>query len=281
VTSALVQVIVWLNALANGLGRMLLGPVAVMPGWLSATIVSAVTGVFLLFVFKYTSGQRAIKRVRNDINAHLLALKLFKDSAAVALRAQGRILLGALRLFGLAIVPILVMVVPVTLLLGQLALWYQRRPLRVGEETVVTLKLNGNAASPWPEVRLKPAASFEVAVGPVRVQSKREICWKLVACQNGLTRLAFQVAGLDIDKELAVGGRLMRVSEKRPGWSWSDALLHPWESPFRPDSLVHSIEVTYPNRDSWTSGTDWWVAYWFVVSMAAALCFRRPLNVNL
>jgi len=38
------------------------------------------------------------------------------------------------------------MAVPVTLLLGQLALWYQARPLRVGEDTVITLELNGDRA---------------------------------------------------------------------------------------------------------------------------------------
>jgi hypothetical protein len=279
--NALAQVVVWLNVLANALGRLLLGSLGVLPGWLSVTIVAAATGVLLLLAFKFTSSQRAIKRVRNDINANLLALKLYKDSAAVALRAQGRILLGALRLLGLAVVPILVMIVPVTLLLGQLALWYQHRPLRVGEEAVVTVKLNGDAPSPWPEVRLQPASAFAVAMGPVRVQSKRALCWNLVARQNGLARLAFQVAGIECDKEFAVSDGFMRVSEKRPGWSWSDAVLHPWEPPFAPGSPVHSIDVAYPSRQSYTSGTDWWVAYWFVVSMAAALCFRRALNVNL
>src|SRR5690349_10307266 len=130
----LAQLVVWLNGMANALGRLLLAPVGVSPGWLSATIIATVTGVLLLFVFKYTSNQRAIKRVRNDINAHLLALKLFKDSAWVALRAQAHILLGAFSLFCLAVVPILVMLVPVTLLLSQLALWYQYRPLKVGED---------------------------------------------------------------------------------------------------------------------------------------------------
>jgi hypothetical protein len=279
--NALAQVIVWLNALANALGRLLLGSIGVLPGWLSATIVAAVTGVLLLAIFKYTSNQSAIKRVRDDINAHLLALKLFKDSAAVAVRAQGRILAGAARLFGLALVPILVMIVPVTLLLGQLALWYQHRPLRVGEQAVVTMKLSGAAGAPWPEVQLRRASSFDVAVGPVRVQSQREICWSLAARENGLARLAFQVDGAELDKEFAVGDAFMRVSEKRPDWAWSDLLLHPWEHPFAPGSPVSSIEVAYPDRDSWTSGTDWWVGYWFVVSMAAALCFRRVLNVNL
>src|SRR6516164_5748341 len=95
----LAQVVVWLNVVGNAFGRCVLCPIGILTGWLSATLISAVTGVVLLFVFKYTSNQRAIRRVRNDINAELLALKLFKDSPLVALRAQGRILLGAAILF--------------------------------------------------------------------------------------------------------------------------------------------------------------------------------------
>src|SRR5438093_12939173 len=110
------QLVVWLNAVANVFGRWLLAPIGVLPGWLSATIVAAVTGVLLLVVFKYTSNQRAIKRVRDDIKAHLLSLKLFKENPWVAVRAQGRILRGAQRLSILAIVPMLVMALPASLL---------------------------------------------------------------------------------------------------------------------------------------------------------------------
>ena len=277
----LAQTAAWLSAGANALGRFLLAPVGLVPGWLSATIVASVTGVLLLGVFKYTSNQNAIKRVRNDINAHLLALKLFKDSALVSLLAQGRILRGAFRLFVLAIVPMLVMAVPVTLLLGQLALWYQARPLRVGEDTVVTLKLNGDTRTHWPAVNLQPTDLVEVTVGPVRVQSKREVCWNVKARQPGSHRLAFRIGDQTVVKELAIGDGFMRVSMQRPPWDWSAILLKPTpgEEPFRPDDPVRSIEIDYPHRNSWTSGTDSWVIYWFVVSMIAALCFRRAMNV--
>ena len=96
-TDALVHTALWLNTIANALGWLVLAPIGVLPGWLSATAVSTVTGVLLLAGFKYTSNQAAIKRVRDQINADLLALKLFKDSARVALEAQGRILRGRKR----------------------------------------------------------------------------------------------------------------------------------------------------------------------------------------
>ncbi len=276
----LARIVTWLNAAANAAGKLLLAPIAVLPGWLSATLSAAVAGVLLLVVFKFTSNQRAIKRVRDDINAQLLALKLFKDSAAVALQAQGRLLLGAFWLLVFAVVPILVMIVPVTLVLGQLGLWYQARPLHVGEEALVALKLNGGEDSPLPDVSLRPTDALETTVGPVRVPSKREVYWNVTAQQGGTHRVVFDVGGQAVEKELAVGDGFMRVSAVRPGGSLLDALLNPWEAPFGPDSPVRSVEIAYPPRASWTSGTDSWVIYWFVVSMVAALCFRRALNVN-
>jgi hypothetical protein len=277
--SILAQIIAWLNAGANALGRFLLAPLGILPGWLSATLVSAVTGILLLVLFKYTSNQAAIKRVRNDINAHLLALKLFKDSTSVTLRSQGGLLLGALRLFVLAIVPMLVMTVPVLLLLGQLALWYQFRPLRSGEETVIALKLQEGSSS-MPAASIRPTGAMEVTIGPVRVLSKREVCWNIKAVQSGYHRLDFQVGDQTKSKELAIGDGFMRVSKLRPGWHWWDILLNPDEEPFGSDSAIQAIEIDYPQRLSWTSGTDTWVIYWFIVSMIAAFGFRGLLKVN-
>jgi hypothetical protein len=277
---AVAQVVAWLNAGAGVLGGLLLAPIGWLPGWLSATLVAVVTGVLLLVVFKYTSNQRAIKAVRDDIKANLLALKLFKDNMAVTFRAQGGLLLGACRLFLLAIVPMLVMAVPVTLLLGQLSLWYQARPLRVNEEAVLTLKLNGADDDPWPDVRLEPPAAVAVTVGPVRVRSQREICWEFKGRKPGQHVLLFYVDGQRVEKELAIGDGFMRVSAKRPGWDVGEALLHPGEPPFPPDSPVRSIEIDYPERSSWVYGSNSWVIYWFVVSLVAALFFRRWLNVQ-
>jgi hypothetical protein len=278
----LTQVIVWLNALTNPLGQILLAPAALLPGWLSATLVSVVTGVLLLAVFKYTSRQRSIKAVRSDIKAHLLALKLFKDSPRVTLRAQGRVMWGACRLLALSIVPMLVMLLPVCLLLAQLALWYQSRPLKVGDEAVITVKLGGKPGDPLPAVQLQPNEALETTVGPVCVLSKREICWNVKATNAGDHRLTFLVDGKPVTKELAVGDGYMRVSTERPEWSWSDALLHPSEEPFAPDAPVQSITIDYPERTSWKIlGIEPWILYWFAVSMVAGLASRRMLNVHI
>ena len=237
--------------------------------------------MLLLAVFKYTSNQRAIQRVRNDINANLLALKLFKDSAAVSLRSQGRILLGAFRLFVLAVVPMLVMAVPVTLLLGQLALWYQARPLRVGEDAV-------DHAQAQRRRRVRLARREPPAHGRRRGRRSARSACGASGRSAGTSRPASPAAIASCSRS-ATGPspRNSRSATASCGSARSGRagtgrtiLLNPWEEPFRPDDPVRSIEIDYPQRSSWTSGTDSWVIYWFVVSMVAALCFRRALNVN-
>jgi uncharacterized membrane protein (DUF106 family) len=275
------QLVTWVNVVTNALGEFLLSLLSSLPGWLSNTIISAVTGVLLLIIFKYTSNQRAIGRARDDIKAHMLALKLFKDSLVVTLKAQGRVFRGAFLLLFHAIRPMLVMIVPVSLLLGQMSLWYQSRPLRGGEEALVVMGLNGDMESAWPEVSIKSTGGAEVTTGPVRVLSKRQIYWKIKAVEDGYSEIDFGVDGQEIKKELAIGKGFMRVSSKRPGWEWSEILMYPREEAFGPDSAVKSISIDYPERLSRTSGTDWWIVYFFVVSMVFAFIFKPFLKVRI
>jgi len=279
--NALAQLVAWLNVAANALGRYLLAPIALLPGWLSITIASAVLGLACLIVFKYTSNQRALQHVRNDIQAQLLVLRLFPDSLWVTLRAKGRLLRGAGSLLVLAVVPMLVMIVPVSFLFAQLGLWYQTRPLRIGKETVITLQLRGEAGTTLPDVQIEPAPAVETVLGPVQVLSKREICWDLRARENGYHRLKFHLDGEIVDKELVIGDGFMRTSAQRPEWCWSDILWQPAELPFPPGSPVRAICIDYPSRQSWTSGSDWWLACCFAASMFFAYCFRPWLKVTL
>lgn len=273
------QIIVWLNLAATHIARVALAPIAWLPGWLSLSLIAVVTGLLMLWVFKHTSNQPAIRRTRNQIKANLLSLTLFKDSLAVSLRAQGRILLNAARLIGLSFVPMLVMALPMSLLLGQLSVWYQARPLPVGAETVVTAHFRAGDLDPTAEAMLESSPAFDLRAGPVRVKGKQLVCWRIQAMQPGLHALTVTVRDQPFTKELAIGDGFLPVSVVRPRWNWLDALLHPRERPFTPGSDVQTIEIAYPERTSSVAGTDWWLWYCFGVSLAAAFAVRPLLRV--
>lgn len=280
-TDFLAQIITWINTPINILGNYLLAPISYLHGWLSITIISAITGVVLLIIFKYTSNQKAIGQIRDNISAHMLSIKLFKDSFTVTLQAQVRIFSSAFHLLLYSACPLLLMILPVSFSLGQLGVWYQKRPLHIGETSIVTLKLNGISESRWPDISIETMPALEVLTGPVKVLSKGEVHWKIKANANGYHNIVFKTGKLRVEKELVVGDHFMRVSQKRPGWRWTDILLHPLEKPFKPKSIVHSISIDYPDRPSFTSGTDWWLVYFFIVSMLFALIYKPFLKVRI
>ncbi|MCP4602808.1 MAG: hypothetical protein GY847_20210 [Proteobacteria bacterium] len=277
----LVSLVSWANIVTNAIGGLLLAPVSFIPGWLSITIISAVMGVVLLILFKYTSNQKAIGHVRDDISANLLAIKLFKDNVSVTIKSQARVFGASFKLLYYAIVPMLIMMVPVSLVLAQMGLWYQTRPFQLGDEPIVVkLKLNQNL-DVLPDVTLDPLAAAETTVGPVRVESKQEIYWKLRPQKKGDHRLIFHIGNNKYEKHLLVGDGFMRVNPKRPQRDFFDVLLYPLEDPFPLESTVQSINIDYPIRDSWVCGTDWWIIYFFVVSMIFALIFKPFLKVRI
>ncbi len=270
-----------INDVVNPIGALLLAPIAVLPGWLSNTIISGIMGVVLLILFKHTSNQAAIGRIRNHIRANLLALRLFRDQPGVMLRAQGRVFLAAVRLMGHSVFPLLVMVIPVALVLAQMAAWYQFRPLQVGETAIVTLAINERASSPMPDPIIDALTGAKVMVGPVRIDNMREVRWKLRAINEGRHQILFKVADQIFSKQLVIGEGFRRVSPIRPGWQWYPIILYPLESPFPRDTIVRSIRIDYPDRAGLVSGANWWVIYFFVVSMAFALLFKPIFKVKI
>ncbi|MFZ9011035.1 MAG: hypothetical protein ACO20W_03980 [Anaerohalosphaeraceae bacterium] len=276
----LARLIAWLNVVGNGLFALLQKPMMVLPAWLSLTVISAVLGVLMLILFKHTSNQAAIGKVRDTIKAQLLAMKLFKDNIPVVLKAQAKILLNAMLLLIHSFRPMLVMIIPFSLLLGQLGLWYQSRPLAVGELALVTLQLADSDTGLMPPVSLQPSAAATVTSGPVRVPSKRQVYWQVQAAESGQQQLTFQVADKAVQKELAVGEGLMPVSMTRPGFNVADLILHPAEKPFDRASAVQSISITYPDRPSKITGSDFWIVSLFVISMAVAFLLKPFFNVK-
>ena len=253
----LAQIVVWLNAAANAPGTVAARPHRRAAGLALGHVVAAVTGVLLLVVFKYTSNQRAIKRVRNDINANLLALKLFKDSAAVALAAQGRILWGACRLFVLALVPMLVMAVPVP------CSWASSssgtRPGRCGS---ARRPCHPEARTATPAIDL--ARREPRADGRRRGRRPARSACRASARSAGTSRRASTAAiasvpGRRPDGRQGAGDR-RRLHAGQPAAARLGLVGDPAEplgaSRSGPTSPVQSIEIDYPERSSWTSGTD-------------------------
>ena len=107
----------WLfNTIIGKIFEVLFLPFKNMNPWISMFAISLLTGILMLFIYKFTSNQKGIKKIKNKIKAHLLEIRLFKDSLSVSFKAQGNIVLSNFKYIGYASKPLLVMILPVLLI---------------------------------------------------------------------------------------------------------------------------------------------------------------------
>ena len=250
---------------------------------ISLAILSLVTGVVMLLVFKVVSNQRAIRLSKARVVSHLLAIRLFKDDPWMTVRGLGGALLANLGYLRHALFPIVVMIVPVVFLLIHLEPFYAYRPLAPGETTRVSVFLAGQAGTPLPPVSMQETTdgTYRSETPPLRIPSLREVDWRVRVDRPGVHALGFDVNGHAFTKDVVVGGGLERITAVRPGAGFLNAMLHPGEARLDTGLGVVDVRVDYPERriDLFGVSMAWWLAF-FVLTLVFAFLLKKPLRVE-
>lgn len=279
-----------LNAVLAKLTGLVLAPFAALPAQVALIVISVVAGILAAIAFRYTSNQTALKRVADQVRASLLAMRLFKDDLRSVFRAQ----LALFKASGLRLVhslpPLVVLIIPFVLLLAQLAMWYEFRPLTPGEQALVEVEIDPRVWSEYEGLLLVPPDGVD-ATEPVRDEHNHLITWRIcpqtAPASSDLLALQFEDDGEKVaEKHLVVnstGGTndLLFVSARRPGTGFWDRLLCPGEPGFATDSPVQAISVDYGSRTNTLFGLKipWWLTF-FVVSILAALALKPVIKVQ-
>jgi hypothetical protein len=266
-----------LNPPCTLIGDLVYAALSPFPVWFGITLISAATGVLMLIAFRHLSNQDAIVRAKADIKANLLALKLFKDDLRVMAGCQLRLLWAIARLQRYIVTPMLILLLPMMLGLAQMGVRYQWRPLHVGEVTLLRLRL-ADQSFDAAAVALRDHPGIAVEAGPV--PGGGDVVWRVRAIEPGRHTLSFAVGDTVIEKEVVVGDAFERISARRSAAAWTDQLLHPTERRIPPDAHTRFIAVAYSGIDSWVRGANYWVLYYFVISMIVALILKPLFNVK-
>jgi hypothetical protein len=272
------------NAILTKLFDVMLAPLAGAPA-VALIVVSIIVGVIMTIVFRYTSNQRALRSVADRTKAMLLGMRLFKDDLRTALRYQGGLLKATgLRLWH-SLPPVAVLIVPVILVLVQLAARYEHRPLQTGERAVVALRTTDDGWERWRNVTIEPVDGVTVETPGVRDDARRTVSWRIRMDEPGDRRLVFRAGDETIEKEIigAAGSeqRLRTVETRRVGSSFWPHLAHPVEASIPEGTGIETIVVRYPARGTPILGVGlpWWATF-LIVSMLTALCVRPVVKVQ-
>jgi uncharacterized membrane protein (DUF106 family) len=285
-----------LNAFLAVLFDLLLAPFRQLPPIVGLAVVSLVTAIAMLLIFKRTSNQTRLTAVKRQIHAALFEIRLFNDDLRAIFRAQGEILRHNLTYLRLSLVPMLWMIVPLVLVIAQLQFHYGYSGLTTGQPILLKAQIRDGVtvAGSQAQVALASTAArdnaplleappqIEVKTPAVWIPATREVIWRISPHAAGSYEVQLRLDDRTYAKSIRVADDVVRRSPVRLEPGLLNQLLYPAESPLPADGAVTSISVAYPETDVSVLGWDLhWMIVYFALSMVFAFALRKRFNVTL
>jgi hypothetical protein len=253
-------------------------------------VISVITGVVMLWLFKVTSDQEGIGRIKKKIWARLYEMYLFNRDLGVMIRSQKGLLLANLRYLRYSLKPVVFMIPPIFFILVQLNMRYGMRPLEVGKTATVTVKFHDAFPQGNPGFALKASRGVKVETLPVRVfdrvANRKEASWRIRAEEPGEQELTLEIGDETITKKLWVGDkpRPARISNGRYRSSnIGQAFLEPAEPAIDPELGIDAITVKHPAASLSFFGfwNTHWLVWFCILSIAVGLALKNKFGVQI
>ena len=243
-------------------------------------VVSLVVGLLMVVLFGYTSDQKAIGIAKDQLKAHLLAVRLYRDQIPVVMGSYGKILRGTGRYLKLAFKPLLYVIIPIILLMVQIDCYLGSTPIPPNTPFLLTVRTAGGDALNDATLDLPP--EITMSAPPVHVPSTKEIVWRLIGSKEGKYEVKILVAGQSAAKSISVGSGLPRISTVRLRGQFWERVFSSTEPALPENSPIESISINYPDRNIEVAGYGMnWIWLFFILSMVAGFIFKELLGIQI
>jgi uncharacterized membrane protein (DUF106 family) len=249
---------------------------------LIVVVLSIVIGLGMVVLFGYTSDQKAIARAKDELKAHLLAVRLYRDQLHVVMGSYGKVLNGTGRYLKLAFKPLLYVVIPITILIVQLDRSLGLCAISPNVPFLLTVRTNSTDAMNNLSIELPPGITSDAP--PVHVAAENEVVWRLLANQQGSYQVKILANGRSATKTVRVSSQLARVSPIRLRDHFWERMFLSGEPALPGNDAIESIAVDYPTRDISLGIAGYemnWIWLFFILSMIAGFVFKELLGIQI
>jgi uncharacterized membrane protein (DUF106 family) len=248
-------------------------------------VVSLVVGLLMVVLFGYTSDQKAIGIAKDQLKAHLLAVRLYRDQIPVVMGSYGKILRGTGRYLKLAFKPLLYVIIPITLLMVQIDRYLGQNPIAPNAPFLLTAHLSAqpNGSNDLTsDATLDLPPEITMTAPPVHIPAENKIVWRLSGSQEGKYEVKIAAAGQSVSKSVCIGNDLPRISTFRLRGQFWERMFSSAETALPENSPIESISINYPDRDIDIAGYGMnWIWLFFILSMIAGFIFKEILGIKI
>jgi hypothetical protein len=258
---------------------LLLWPLHKLPPFWGIFFLSLLTSLFVLAVYRAVSSPKKVRDTKNQIKAHILAIRLYRDSWKVIVVSFFKSLYYTGKYFVLNLFPLLLVLPLMFLLFVQMDIRYGMRPFQVNEDIVVKAGFSQDIGTLTIELQADP--HFQIMMNSVFISALREVNWKLRASQNSAGDIAININGITVRKKLFIGESVPALSNKKMAASSLAHFIYPVEKLLTPASALKYISLQYPSRRIGFLGLHGhWLFYYFILTMIIALALKNKFGVE-
>ena len=247
-------------------------------------VVSLVVGLVMVVLFGYTSDQKAIGIAKDQLKAHLLAVRLYRDQIPVVMGSYGKILRGTGRYLKLAFKPLLYVIIPITLLMVQIDRYLGQTPIPLNAPFLLTVHLTASDAQndALNSLTLGLPSEITMTAPPVHIPETDDVVWRLSASAPGKYEVKVATGGQSAGKTVSIGSDLPRISTIRLRGQFWERMLSSAEPALPDSSPIESIAINYPDRNIEIAGYGMnWIWMFFILSMVAGFIFKELLGIQI
>ena len=262
------------------------GSVALLAAWWMSPLaivvyLSVVIGLGMIVLFGYTSDQKAIGIAKDQLKAHLLAVRLYRDQLHVVMGSYGKVLRGTGRYLKLAFKPLLYVIIPITLLIVWLDRSLGLTAIQTNTPFLLTVHVTQPDALDGVTIGLPP--EITATAPPVHIAPDNDVVWRLVASAEGSYEIKVGAGNETTTKSIRVSQQLAQVSPERLRGHFWERLALSNESAINAGSPIESITVDYPERNIPLGVAGYqmnWIWLFFILSMIAGFIFKELLGIE-
>ncbi len=256
---------------------LLMAPFVSMPA-VGMIVISALTAVWALLLFKAVTPQDRLTATRDKLFGHIYEMGLYQDHLGVLARIQGDLAKTNIRYLGFTLPALVALTIPMILTLGQLEGRYSQRPLQVGESTVLTISVTDDVGA----IRLEAPGGVKIAAGPVRNNRTGTLAWRLEALNDGNHELRIFNGETLLGTQQFIVGKGMPLLHHQNENSVLGILLYPGSPDLSGNEGLTGLTIQWPPRDTNYLGFEMnWLVAFMVFSMIAGLLIKDLLKVSL
>jgi len=265
-------------------------PLSKTPSYLDILIVSAISALLFLIIFKKTSNQDMIRYYKNKIIAYILEIRLYKDRPVLTLTNVGKILGYNMVYLRYTLVPLVVIIVPVLIISIQLFNRFGYMPIQKDKSFIVCAELDKNVvrdiSKTIEKVQCDTSDGILLETPPMRIISDGSIYWRarIIRSEGNdqFVRVSIEGEPQGVDKEVLTSSTKQGFSPEKRKYNLDGLFVDNAEgfisetSPFKAVTVGYR-PATYPFL-AWRVDP---VVLYFILTLILGFLFKPIVKVNI